>query len=244
MMVVSSVLLAPVLVIVLRSLQGRDGSFGPSAVLATISDPTVIGWLGDSAILAAVTVLVTVVVSAPAGYALARGRGRAVAAMSITVFSLQSVPVVLFLTPLFILFIPLGLVDDLAGVAVVFVGLSVAVGTWTMSSVFASVPIEVEEAAWLDGCSIAGAFLRVVLPNAGGGLLSTAVLAFLLAWNDYWIASVFLLDPAKFTVGLALAGSGGGPALALLAPIPPLVVFAVFHRVFRFSGTSGSLGSA
>jgi multiple sugar transport system permease protein len=210
-------------------------------LLAAATDPQVATWLGNSVLVTGATVLVTLAVAAPAGYVLSRGRGRLLHAYALLIFALQAVPVVLFLIPLFVLFAGIGLVDTLPGVTIVYIGLATAVATWTMSTYFDSVPVQLEEAAWLDGCSVLGGFFRVVLRNALPGVLATAVFTFLLAWNDYWIAVVFLRADPNFTIGLALASARGFPGLEVIALVPPLVVFAVLNRYFSFGGVSGSL---
>ena len=160
---------------------------------------------------------------------------------AIVLFALQALPVVIFIVPLFILFAQVGLTDSLPGITIIYIGLGAAVATWTMASAIDAIPVELEEAAWLDGCSVLRGFLRIVLPNALPGVLSTAVFTFLLVWNDYLIADVFLHTDSQFTIGLGLAASYGAPILSLVALLPPLVVFAVLHRWFTFGGVSGSL---
>jgi multiple sugar transport system permease protein len=248
LLVLTALLIVPVLVPVWRILVPEPGSAapgGPAAALAavagTLADDAVITWIANSLIVTTLTVVLSVAVAAPAGYVLARGRGRGVQALALVIFTLQAVPLVLFLIPLFIVFAGLGLVDSLSGLTVIYIGLSVAVATWTMSSYLDSVPIELEEAAWLDGCSVFGGFVRVVLRNALPGVLSTAVFTFLLTWNDYWIAVVFIHTETKYTLGLALAGPGGFPALAVIAMLPPLIVFAVLNRFFSLGGIGGAL---
>jgi multiple sugar transport system permease protein len=185
-------------------------------------------------------VLLAVVVGAPAGYLLSRGRGRGVGAFALTVFALQALPAVVLVVPLFVLFAALHLVDSLPGLTLIYVGSTSAVATWTMSSAIDGVPVALEEAAWLDGCSVLGGFLRVVLPNAIGGVLGTAVLAFLFAWNEYLVAVIFLTTPSSWTVGLGVV-SGRVAVLGVAAMIPPVVVFLVLHRSFRFGGLAGAL---
>jgi multiple sugar transport system permease protein len=185
-------------------------------------------------------VAITVAVAAPAGYALARARGRAVDASAAVLLGLQSLPAMVLLPPMFVLLVQVGGVDSLAWLVVLYVAFSLAVATWTATSWFSTLPPEVEEAAWLDGCTAFGAFVRVVLPSSGPALLSTALITFLFAWNDYWIALLFIQDQSTFTIGLALVSSGRTPALALLALLPPLVAFLALHRWFRFGGVADS----
>lgn len=240
---VTAVVLAPLAIVVLRAVTGFDGRFSLQGLLLQLASPRTLGWFGNSLVITAGTVVVTTLIAAPAGYVLSRGRGRGVDAFAIAVFGLQSLPIVLLLVPLFVLFVPLGLVDNLFGLTVAYVGLAVAIAIWTMSTFFDAIPVALEEAAWLDGLSVAGAFRRVVLPNAAPGLLSTAVIVFLFAWNDYWIGLTLIVSDQHFTVSLALASAGRTPALALLALLPPVLVFAVLHRVFRFGGVGGALAN-
>jgi multiple sugar transport system permease protein len=248
LLVLTAVAIVPVLVPVWRLL-APDPAFGapggPAAALASIAGTLASGpattWITNSALVTVATVLVSVAVAAPAGYVLSRGRGRGVHVFALVIFTLQALPILLFIIPLFVLFAGLGLQDTLPGVTIVYIGLSIAVATWTMTSYLDSIPVELEEAAWIDGCSVVGGFVRVVLRNALPGVLSTAVYTFLLTWNDYWIALVFLRSDANYTLGLALAGSGGFPAVAVIAMVPPLLVFAVLNRYFSVGGIGGAL---
>ena len=214
LLVVTALLLVPVLVPVWRlvapdPVSGSPGGWAglSAAVARTLEVAPVATWLTNSVLVTTATVVVSLAVAAPAGYVVSRGRGRGVHGFALLIFTVQAVPILLFLIPLFVLFVGLGLNDTLRGVIVIYIGLSVAVATWTMSSHFDSIPMELEEAAWLDGCSVLGGFTRVVLGNSLPGVLSAAVYVFLFTWNDYWVALVFLRTDVNYTLGLALAGA-------------------------------------
>ncbi len=247
-LVLTALLLVPVFVPVWRlvapdPLSGSSGGWAAlsSAVAGTLSGAPVLTWLRNSAVVTAATVVVSVAVAAPVGHVISRGRGRGVHGLALLIFALQALPVLLFMIPLFVLFVELDLNDTLLGVTLIYIGLSVAVATWTMSSYFDSIPVELEEAAWIDGCSVLGGFWRVVLRNSLPGVLSAAVYAFLFTWNDYWIALVFLRSDVNYTIGLALAGPGSSPVIAVMAMLPPLLVFGVLHRYFSVGGIAGAL---
>jgi multiple sugar transport system permease protein len=248
LLVVTALLLVPVLVPVWRLMApdraiGSSGGLAPlfTAIARTLEGAPIATWLTNSLLVAAVTVVVSIAVAAPAGYVISRGRGRGVHGFALLIFALQALPVLLFMIPLFVLFVALGLSDTLQGVTLIYIGLSIAVATWTMSSYFDSIPMELEEAAWIDGCSVLGGFTRVVLRNSLPGVLSAAVYVFLFTWNDYWIALVFLRSDVNYTIGLALAGPGSSPAVAVIAMLPPLVIFGVLHRYFSLGGIGGAL---
>jgi multiple sugar transport system permease protein len=238
---ITAVVLTPLTVVVTGALVGRDGRLDPTGLLLQLLSGPTSGWLLHSVGVSVATVAVTTAVAAPAGYALSRARGRAVDASSLLLLGLQSLPAMVLLPALFVLLVHVGGGNSLPWLVVLYVGFSVAVATWTMRAFFDTLPVEIEEAAWLDGCSVAGAFRRVLLPNAAPALLSTSLITFLFAWNEYWIALLFIQDQRLFTVGLALVSSGRTSSLALVALVPPVVVYLVLHRWFRFGGVAGAL---
>jgi multiple sugar transport system permease protein len=222
---------------------GTGGPWTPSVgeVFAGWFRGTPLYWFENSLALAFFTVIVCVVVGAPAGYVLARGRGRAVNSFALLVFAVQSFPAFLMLVPLFLTFAKIQLVDNLGGVAIIYVGLSLAVAIWMIAAHVGTIPIELEEAAWLDGCSVLGGFFRVVLRNSLPAVLSTAIFTFLFAWNDYLVALLFLRSTANYTVAIGLQSAGRSPTLAVLVALPPVLIFVVLNRYFSIGGIAGSL---
>lgn len=200
-------------------------------------------WFENSLMLAFSTVVVCIALGAPAGYVLARGRGRAVSGFALVIFLLQSFPVVLLLVPLFLLLAKVHLVDDLFGLGLVYVALSLSVAIWMFSAYVATVPIELEEAAWLDGCSVFGGFFRVILRNSLPAVLTTAIFTFLFVWNDYIAAYTFIRSNENYTVGIGLQAAGHSPILAVLVGLPPVLIFAVLNRYFSIGGVAGALSA-
>lgn len=198
-------------------------------------------WFGNSVAVTAATVLVSVTVGAPAGYVLSRGRHRLVSGYALAIFLAQSLPVIMLVIPLFILFARLGLVDSLLGIAIIYVGTTVSVAVWMFAAYFDSIPASLEEAAWIDGCSVAGGFARVVLRNSLPAVLSTAIFSFLIAWNEYLIALVFLRSDGNYTLALGLEASGHSPALAVVMMLPPLIIFTFLNKYFAVGGIGGAL---
>ncbi|MEU9823081.1 carbohydrate ABC transporter permease [Pseudonocardia alni] len=206
-------------------------------------------WLGNSLAVTLATVVVSVVVAAPAGYALSRGRGRFLSGYSLVLFVVQSLPVITAVIPLFILFAGFGLVDSLTGVAIVYVGASMSVAIWMMAAYMDSIPVSLEQAAWIDGCSPFGGFLRIVLRNSLPGILSTAIYTFLVSWNDYLIALVFIRSEGLFTLPLGLqtfstqtvTDWGAVMAASVVMLLPPVAIFALLNRYFSVGGIGGAL---
>jgi multiple sugar transport system permease protein len=251
--VISVIMIIPVLVTVLLA-------FRPGATSTTtgftfenfkyvFTSTDTLRWLGNSLAVTIGTMVVSVVVAAPAGYVLSRGKSRAVSGYSLLLFVIQSLPVITAVIPLFVLFARIGLVDSLFGLGIVYVGASMSVATWMMAAYIDSIPITLEEAAWIDGASVFGGFVRVVLRNSLPGVLSTAIFTFLVSWNDYLVAVVFLRTQTKYTLPLGLQSFfqqnttdwGSVMAVAVVMMLPPVIVFACLNRFFSVGGVGGSL---
>jgi multiple sugar transport system permease protein len=250
---VALILLSPILVVFWLALRPPIAWQQTGPTLGTfwyvLTQTNVLHWLKNSLLVSLLVTVASVVVAAPAGYVLSRGRGRVTSAMSLFIFVLQSLPAVAFVIPLFIMFARLGLADTLTGVSIVYVASSIAVGCWMMTAYFDTLPVTLEEAAWIDGASIFGGFVRIILPNSLPGILSTALFAFLQSWNDYLVASVFLRSDSQFTLPIGLqtffqqnlADWGPVMACAVIMLAPPVVVFAILNRYFSIGGIGGSL---
>jgi multiple sugar transport system permease protein len=253
-LVITLVVLVPVFAVVGLSLQPSLGStstatFTPENFVNIWTQTDVLTWLKNSMIVAIFTVLVSVAVAAPAGYVLSRGRSRLVSGFSLVLFIVQSLPIVTAVIPLFILFAHLGLVDSLTGITIIFIGSTMSVAIWMMAAYYDSIPINLEEAAWMDGCSVFGSFFRVVLRNSLPGILSTAIFAFLLSWNDYLVPLVFLRSSSNFTFPVGLQSFfqqnatnwGLVMACAVIMMLPPVILFTALNRYFSVGGIGGSL---
>lgn len=248
-LVITSLILIPIGVVVLLSIL-------PGATSATtgitfenfvyvFGETLATTWIQNSLITTLITVAVSVIVAAPAGYVLSRGRSRAVSGYSLLLFVMQSLPIITSVVPLFILFANFGLVDNLVGLTIVYVGATMAVATWMMAAYFDSIPVSLEEAAWIDGLSVFGSFSRVVLRNSLPGILSTAIFAFLLSWNDYLVALVFLRSEENFTLPIGVQSFfqqnqidwGSVMALAVVMMLPPVIVFTTLNKYFSIGGS-------
>jgi multiple sugar transport system permease protein len=251
--VITAIVLVPIVSVVFLSLQPGLGSTATGWTFQNFADvfsqTQVATWLANSLLVAVVTVVVAVIVAAPAGYVLSRGRSKLVSGYSLILFIVQSLPVVTAVIPLFFLFSLLGLVDNLIGVMIIYIGSTMSVAIWMMAAYFDSIPITLEEAAWIDGASVFGSFTRVVLRNSLPGVLSTAIFSFLLAWNDYLVAVVFLRSDQNYTLPVGLetffqqnqTNWGLVMAVSVIMMLPPIIIFAVLNRYFSVGGIGGSL---
>ncbi|TXH99725.1 MAG: carbohydrate ABC transporter permease [Rhizobium sp.] len=250
---ITLIVLSPILVVFGLALRPRLYSDATGPTLETfvyvIRNTDILVWLKNSLIVSVIASCLALFVAAPAGYVLSRARGGAVSLYSMLIFVIQSFPIVVFIIPLFIMLSRIGLVDTLAGVSIIYVASSVSVACWMMAAYFDGIPTDLEEAAWIDGCTVFGAFLRIVLPNSLPGILSTAIYGFLVAWNDYLVALVFLRTDSRFTLPVGLQTffqqnqTDWGPvmACAVIMLAPPVIIFALLNRFFSIGGIGGSL---
>lgn len=251
---ITCVVLVPVAVLLYLSLRpgvasGSSASLGLANFAYILTETRTLTWLVNSLGVTLAVVVVSVAVAAPAGYVLSRGRSRSVSAYSLLLFVVQSLPVITAVIPLFILFANLGLVDNLTGLGIVYVGVSMSVAIWMMAAYIDTIPASLEEAAWIDGASLFTGFTRIVLRNCLPGILSTAIFTFLVSWNDYLVALVFLRSQERFTLPIGVQtffqqnGTDWGSvmALAVVMMLPPVIVFTALNRYFSVGGIGGSL---
>jgi len=251
--IITAVALVPIVAVLYLSVQPSLGSTATGWTLenfeAVFSQTSVGTWLVNSLIVTFVTVVVAVVVAAPAGYVLSRGRSKLISSYSLILFIVQSLPVVTAVIPLFILFAKIGLVDNLLGITLIYIGMTMSVAVWMMAAYFDSIPISLEEAAWIDGTSVFGSFTRVVLRNSLPGILSTAIFSFLLSWNDYLVAVVFLRSDRNYTLPIGVqtffqqnqTDWGLVMAVAVVMMLPPIIIFSVLNKYFSVGGIGGAL---
>ena len=183
--------------------------------------------------------LLSLLIGAPCGYALARSRTRWALALAYFFLGVRTVPAVATLLPFYLLMRDIGLLGTTAAVILIDTVLNCAFVTWMMFSYFRALPPELNEAALTDGCTLWGAFVRVELPCARSGLLASALFCLLFSWNDFLYASFLTrLDSKPVSVALVTAYGtydiswGTLGALAHVATIPIVLMVVVLNRFF------------
>lgn len=202
------------------------------------ADPRVLNYVTNSFIVATGTMVLTVVLAAPAAYALARYRLRGGGVIMFFCLSSLMFPAIMLATPLFVIFNQLALTDTYLGLVLADTTLALPYAIVLLRPTFARIPAEYTEAALIDGCSAPRAFVSVVLPLAKAGLATVSVLSFLWAWGDLVFALTLVNDEDKrpVTTGLwAFFGAntsdwGGAMAFSTLAMLPPLLIFLWSQR--------------
>jgi multiple sugar transport system permease protein len=246
--------LVPIYLLALGALGGRDivslwpKPFAPFGVsLATLKTFLAIDgvwratWVSVQA--AALTMLLALAMGIPAGYALARFQFRGAGGYRILILMTRAFPVAILALPLTVSFIRLGVYDTPLGVALVHAVLATPFAVLVCSSLFVAIPRELEEAAWVFGCSRFTGFFKVVLPLALPGIAAASIFAFVLSWNEVFAASVLTVRQRTLTAYLLsvlsesplhLQFAGG---LVLIVP-SVLFIFLVRRRLFAMWGIS------
>jgi len=194
----------------------------------------------NSALISTVSMIVSLVIATLGAYGLTRFRHAGQRLLLLAVLSSYVLPPVLLLLPLYLTLGKLGLINTYAGVIVTHVAFTAPFCLWLLRSFFQTIPLDLEEAAMVDGTCRLGAFIRIALPLALPAVLSTGLFGFILSWNEYLFASVLLTGEARKTVPIGIAEFivqfdirwGEVMAASSLATIPVVVLFAIIQRHF------------
>jgi multiple sugar transport system permease protein len=210
-------------------------------------------YLGNSIFVSVATVVMTLVLSTLAGYGLSRVRFRGSTLVFLLLLAPMMVPIQALLTPLYVTLLNLDLRDSLFGLACIYTMSQIPFGTFVMRNAFASIPAELEEAAWVDGCGVLDAARRVSLRLAGPGLATVALFAFFTAWNEFLAALVLLSTDDNFTVPVLLQNLITGQlgtidwgmlqVGVMITSIPCIVIFLLLQRYYVEGLLAGSVKS-
>jgi arabinogalactan oligomer/maltooligosaccharide transport system permease protein len=161
-------------------------------------------WLGNSAIVAAGTMVIGVLVSASAGYAVSRIRFLGRGTLMYTFLLTQMFPVAVLMVPLYKILSETGLLDSYLGLILVYCTTAVPYCAWLLKGYFDTIPVDIDEAGRIDGLTPFGTFWRLILPLARPGLAVAAFYTFITAWGEVAFASFFLLSPNKLTLAIGM----------------------------------------
>ena len=203
----------------------------------------------NSALVAIATVLLTLAVSVLGAYAVARLRFTGRRHTGTMFLAVYLFPAVILAGPLYIAFAKLGLTNSLVGVTLVYIALTVPVSVHMLRGHFQTIPASVEEAAVIDGCSRFAMLRYVTLPLSMPAIMSTALYIFMIAWNEFLFALLFLTgDRDKWTVSLGLSQLTSGievPKTVLMAgsvllTVPIIVLYGIAERTLTEGRTAGA----
>jgi ABC-type glycerol-3-phosphate transport system permease component len=195
-------------------------------------------YLRNSVVVAVGSTVLSMIIAVLAAYGIARldFPGRAFLARGLVFTYL--VPTSLLFIPMFAMMSAFRLTDSLYGLTIAYLGFDVPFCTWLLMGYFKSVPVELEEAARVDGCNRIGALVRIVLPMSLPALVVVTFFSFTHAWNEFLYAHVFTSTTSARTVTTGLVNFMSqdvffwGPLMAstVMSALPPVLMFLVFQR--------------
>jgi multiple sugar transport system permease protein len=195
--------------------------------------------------------LVLVVVATMAGYVLSRYAFPGRRTLMLGILLIRVIPPTAIIAPLYVIAAGLGFLNTYYGVTLVLASWQLPLALWLMKGFFDTVPIQIEEAAWVDGATRLKAAFRVVLPLAGPGVGAAALIAFIGAWNEFLIPLVLISDPDKQPIALGLFRAyisytqvdWGFLAALSVVVIPAVVFYVVARRALQQSVAGGLAGT-
>ncbi|MGW4946384.1 ABC transporter permease subunit [Actinoplanes sp. NPDC004185] len=206
-------------------------------------------WYLNTLLVSAASTTVALICAALAGYALARLRFRGAQGFTVTVLLTYVMPGALLFIPLYQMLIGVRLTDSLWSLVVTYPTFTLPFATWLLVGYFSSIPVELEEAALVDGCTRLQAFGRVVLPLAKPGLLAVALFTLTNAWNEFLFAFVFITKDEYKTLPVGMQSMIAGDvvpqgqlaAASLLVSIPVVIMYAFGQRFLTEGLTAGAV---
>ena len=246
----ASLLTLPVQVIPRElSLSNYADIFKPAAFGENSGQSTFLLSIRNSVIVCIGTVFISMVFGTLAAYAFARFNIPHKRTLLLIVLGSQLLPAISIIIPLFRMFKTMGLLDTLAALVLAYTTFSIPFVVWIMASYFQSIPLELEEAARIDGASRFRSFVSVALPLALPGLGATGIFTLLNVWDEFFFALIFSSTYASKTVPVALAEFIGRHNVnwgllvtgGFIASLPPIVLSLLFYRYIVSGLSAGGL---
>jgi ABC-type glycerol-3-phosphate transport system permease component len=203
----------------------------------------------NSLIVAGASTAICVVVAGMAAYALARLAVPFRRTLLMLILTTQMFPLVVLIIPLFVLMRNAELIGTYQGIVVAYLAFTVPLAIWIMRGFIVTIPEELEHAAMIDGATRVGAMFRVILPIAGPGLVATATLSFIAAWNEFMLALTFMNEEEKKTLPLVLQSFvgrgdvdwGAVMATSVIYTLPVVIFFLLLQRRLMQGMTAGAV---
>ncbi|WP_308202045.1 carbohydrate ABC transporter permease [Rathayibacter rubneri] len=208
------------------------------------------GPLGNSVLLSGGAALLTVVLGLLAAYPLSRYRMRITKPFLYGILFGTCLPITAMMVPVYSLFLQLNLIDSLMGTVLFLTASSLPIAIWMLKNFMDSVPISLEEAAWMDGASSMTTLVRIVIPLMRPGIAVVFIFTFVQAWGNFFVPFVLLLSPGKQPAAVSIFnffGANGAVAYGQLAAyslVYSLPVLALYVLVQRGLGGASALAGA
>ncbi|MCY3877498.1 MAG: carbohydrate ABC transporter permease [Rhodobacteraceae bacterium] len=201
-----------------------------------------------STVVSVVTVLLTLAASIPGAYAISRLKFPGRTTLTRSILLIYMVPAIVLVIPLYAVFSQMGLRDTLLGLMLIYPATTIPVSLYMLQGYFRGIPSELEEAGMMDGCSRLKVIWKITLPLSLPAIASVSLYVFMIAWNEFLFAFMFLDSPEIFTLPRAVVSLNSSEvprqhlmAGAVIVTIPVLVIFLWFERFLVSGLTAGSV---
>ncbi len=206
-------------------------------------------YICNSLYVSLITVLLSVTLAVLGGYAVTRLHFRGQTFMSYGILVVYMFPAIVLVIPLYVVFSLMGLRDSIHVLILVYMAQTIPVALYMLRTYFQGLPLEIEYAGLLDGCSRVGVIWRIIIPLSAPALASVALYTFMIAWNEFLFAFMFLDTPEKFTLSRGIVQLAGSVhlskqlvmAASVMVTIPVLCLFFIFERHLVRGLTSGAM---
>ncbi len=206
-------------------------------------------YISNSVYISASTVLLSVSLATLGGYAVTRLYFRGRELMSFSILFIYMFPAIVLVIPLYVIFSKMGLRDSIHVLIFVYLAQTLPVALYMLRSYFQTLPLELEHAGLIDGCSRFGVIWRIIIPLSAPALASVALYTFMIAWNEFLFAFMFLDTPDKFTLSRGVVQLAGSVhlskqlvmAASVMVTIPIMALFLFFERHLVRGLTAGAL---
>ncbi|MEU7700705.1 carbohydrate ABC transporter permease [Streptomyces sp. NPDC039028] len=203
-----------------------------------LNDTPFLTWFGNSLLVAGLTTVIGVFISATTGYAVSRFRFPGKRGLMWTLLITQMFPVAVLIVPIYNIMASMGLLNQPVGLVITYLTIAVPFCAWMMKGFFDTIPREIDESGYVDGLTPFGTFWRLILPLAKPGIAVTAFYSFITAWGEVAYASAFMVGDENLTLAGGLQkfvnqyGAQWGPmaAASVLIAIPAALVFLFAQR--------------
>jgi arabinogalactan oligomer/maltooligosaccharide transport system permease protein len=217
--------------------------------IALFTEQPFLTWLGNSLLVSLLVALFGVTLASVGGYAFSRFRFVGRRAGMVTLLTTQMFPATMLMLPLYVMIARLNLVDTFLGLMLFYTATAMPFCIWQMKGFYDTIPVSLEEAARIDGCSQWQSFIRVTLPLAMPGLVITALFSFMTAWSEYLVAAQVLQTSEMFTLPLGLKSFqetmstqwGLYAAGAIIVSLPVVILFMFLSRYLVSGMTLGAV---
>ena len=208
-----------------------------------------IRYIGNSIYVTLITVILSVTLAVLGAYAVTRLRFRGKGWMSAGILGIYMFPAIVLVIPLYVLFSRMGLRDSMNVLIIVYLAQTLPVSLYMLRGYFHNLPVELEYAGLTDGCSRLGVIWRIVIPLSAPALASVAIYTFMIAWNEFLFAFMFLDTPEKFTLSRGVVQLAGSVhlskqlvmAASVIVTIPILALFIILERYLVRGLTAGAV---